>query len=72
MEKPSVPFFPYLPHTCAIVAREAAVDFIGRGCDVAETLTVGFLCFSAQTSDGQDLPILLDSLLELAEQNAEA
>jgi hypothetical protein len=39
---------------------------------VGQALSVDFLCFGAQSSDGQNLAVFDDALLELAKQNSES
>lgn len=62
----------YLPHARAIVAREAAANFVGCWGNISEALAIKFLSLGSHASYRQYLSILLDALLELAKQNTES
>lgn len=56
----------------AVVAAEAIGYLVGGRRDVAKSLTVGILGFSAHASDGENLPVLYNTLLELTKQDPQS
>jgi len=61
----------HLSHTRALVSVEAAIYAIGRGPDVGQAVSVDLFGISAHAGYGEDLLVLLHSLLELAKEDAE-
>jgi hypothetical protein len=61
----------YLSHTCALVSVEAAIYAIGSGTNVGQAVSVDFFGVGAHAGYGEDLLVLLHSLLELAKEDAE-
>lgn len=61
-----------LAHACAIVSRETTLYTIRRATDLAKFQSIQLFGFGAHTSNGEDLLVLLHTLLQLAKQDAEA
>lgn len=64
--------FPYLAHAGSVVLGEAILDFVDCWGDLCELLAVYLLGLGAHAGDGQNLSVLDDALLQLAEQNPKA
>jgi hypothetical protein len=62
----------HLSHTCALVSVEAAIYALSRGSNIGQGVSVDLFGIGAHAGYGEDLLILLDSLLELAKEDAEA
>jgi len=62
----------HLANSGTFILSEAALNSVCSRHDVCESVTVHFLGFGSQSRHGQNLAVLEDALLELAEQNAEA
>lgn len=62
----------YLPDGSAIVLGKASLHLVDGWSNVVEAHTIELFGFSAHACDGQDLSVLYDSLLQLAEQDAKA
>ena len=61
----------YLADGGAIILAKPAVHFVNSRRNLAEAISVCLLGLSAHASNGKDLAVLQDALLQLAEQDAE-
>lgn len=60
-----------LAHTGTVIARKASLEAVGDGADFCELAGVRLLGLGAHASYRENLLILLDTLLELAEEDAQ-
>ena len=61
----------YLADGGAVILAKTTAHFVNSRRNVAETISVCLFGLSAHASNGNDLAILQDALLQLAEQDAE-
>lgn len=62
---------PYLPYARAVIFGETTRYLVGSRDDVPQALAIGLFGLCPQPRNGEDLAVLLDALVELAEQDAE-
>lgn len=61
----------YLPYARAVILGETTRYLVRSRGDVPQALAIGLLGLCPQSRNGEDLAVLLDALVEFAEQDAE-
>jgi hypothetical protein len=61
----------YLAHTRTVISREASRYLVGCWSNIAQTHAIKILRLCSHPRDGEDLLVLVDTLLELSEEHSE-
>jgi len=62
----------HLAHTCALISAEAAAYAIGGWWDGGQAVSICLFGIGSHAGHGEDLLVLLHSLLELCKEDAQA
>lgn len=62
----------HLAHTCALISAEAPAYAVCGWCNGGQAVSIGLLGIGSHAGNGQNLLVFLDSLLQLAEEHAQA